>query len=251
MLPPLTGAQTSQAPPAGFEVASIKAADPSAPQRGRMGSLHLVTTPGRLSARNANLRELTGAAYAVEDYQVAGGPPWMVSIRFDVEAKSADNANRNQMLPMLRQLLADRFKLVLHRETRELAIYALTVAKNGPKFQTLKPNRESCWPACVDMPAPTNHWRERDLPSLAAYLTRLGADRPVIDKTGLKGEFALDLNMEKVFADAAQNGGPATSASMFEAAANAIQAELGLKLVATKAPIEILVIERAERPSEN
>jgi len=97
-----------------------------------------------------------------------------------------------------------------------------------------------------------DHLRQKDLPSLATYLTRLGADTPVIDKTGLTGYFGLDLDMSKIMEEAAQSGGGSpTNTSLFEATVNAIQDELGLRLVSTKAPVEILVIDHVEKPPEN
>jgi uncharacterized protein (TIGR03435 family) len=234
-----------------FDVASINSADPSAPPRGRLSLPPILTTSGRLTARNINLKELIQAAYSVEAYQVSGGPAWLVPARFDVEAKAADTANRSQLLLMLGALLADRFKLAVHRETRDLAIDALVLAKNGPKFHALTAGESACWPGCAESQAKTNRMRQRDLLSLAAFLTRLGADKPVIDRTGLKGEFALELDMGKIMADAAQTDGPATNESIFEAMANAMPNELGLTLVATKAPIEVLVIDRAGKPSRN
>jgi uncharacterized protein (TIGR03435 family) len=118
----LTHAQTP-APRLQFEVASIKASDPSAPRPGRLGSVQVVTSPGRISARNAKLTELIKGAYDLEDYQVSGGPGWIDSARFDVEAKSTDSANRDRLLPMLRALLEERFKLAIHRETKDIIVY--------------------------------------------------------------------------------------------------------------------------------
>jgi len=239
-------AQSRAASTPRFEVASIKLADPSAPRPGRMGS-HIDTSPGLLRARNASLKELVEGAYAVEDYQVTGGPGWIASARFDIEAKPASAATREQLLLMLRPLLADRFKLTFHNETKELAVYALVVARNGPKFHRLKPGTESA-------PGKTNHLgRNVDLPWFARYLTRFGSDRPVIDKTGLTGNYDLDLDMEKIIAAAAEDAGgaPPSIGSMFQATANAIEDQLGLKLAPAKAPLEVLVIDHAERPSGN
>jgi uncharacterized protein (TIGR03435 family) len=172
-----------------------------------LGPVPVVTSPGRLTARNAKLTELIKGAYGLEDYQASGGPAWIDSARFDVEAKSTDSANRDGLLLMLRTLLADRFKLTVHRLTKELAIYALAVAKNGPKFHALKAEEASCWPACAGSPGKMNHLRQRDLQSLATYLTRLGADKPVSDKTGLTGYFGLDPDISKIMEEAAQSGG--------------------------------------------
>jgi uncharacterized protein (TIGR03435 family) len=149
---------------------------------------------------------------------------------------------------MLRALLADRFKLAFHRERKELNVYDLVVAKGGPRFHALKPGGESG-------PTKTDHLRLKDLPSLATFLTRLSSDEPVIDKTGLAGQFDLELDIGKL-GEAASQGGEAAGPvemreRMFEAAANAIQEELGLKLVPSKAPVEIFVIDHAEKASAN
>ena len=216
-----------------------------------MGAVPVVTSAGRLTARNARLTELIKGAYALEDYQVSGGPGWIDSARFDVEAKSTDSANRDRLLLMLRTLLAERFKLTTHRETKELAIYALVVAKNGPRFRALKAGEAPCWPGCAGAPAKTDRWRQKELAALATFLTRLGSDKPVIDKTGLTGSFNLELDMSKILEIAQSGGGPPTNESMFEAAVSAIQDELGLKLAPTRASVEILVIDHAEKPSEN
>jgi uncharacterized protein (TIGR03435 family) len=242
----LIPAQTPQ-----FEAASIKASEPSAPRPGRLGAVQVVTSPGRLIARNATLKEPIKGAYALEDYQVAGGAAWITSARFDVEAKANAGSNRAQLLTMLQTLLAARFKLAVHRETKDLPVYALTVVKNGPKFRTLKPDEESCWPACPGSQGKVNHLRQKDLATFATFLTRLGSDRPVIDKTGLTGYFALDLDMSKIM-EAAQSGGVTpTNDTIFEAIVAALPDELGLKMVATKAPVDVLTIDHVEKPSGN
>jgi uncharacterized protein (TIGR03435 family) len=168
-----------------------------------------------------------------------------------VEGKSTKGANRERLLLMLRAFLAERFKLAFHNERKELPIYALTLAKGGPKFQPLTTSEASCWPGCAASPAKTNTMRQMDLPSLATFLTRLGSDRPVIDKTGLTGRFALELDMSPILEPASGEQRPPTNEEMFEAAVNAIQNKLGLKLVQTKAPVETFVVDYAQKPFEN
>jgi uncharacterized protein (TIGR03435 family) len=238
-----------------FEVASIRPSSPSAPHPGRLGSVQVVTTPGRLTARNASLKELIEGAYGVEDYQISGGPKWMASPGFDVEAKADGPADRRELLLMLQSLLSDRFKLAVHRETRELLVSALVAGKKGPNFRRLTAKEASCWPLCEGS-GKINHVRYRDLPSLAAYLTRLGSwpgssARPVIDRTGLNGDFDIDLDMSKIMAAAAEESAPPTNASIYEATVAFIEDNLSLKLVPQKAPIAILVVDRAEKPSGN
>jgi uncharacterized protein (TIGR03435 family) len=235
-----------------FEVASIKALSPSAPVSSLVRS-PIITTPGRLTARSASLKDLIRGAYALEDYQVSLGSGSIALPRFDVEAKATDGANRDQLLMMLRALLTDRFKLAFHRETKELAVNALVVARNGPKFHALKAGADP-------VPDEINHVHAQDLPFLAGFLTRYGSDIPVIDRTGLTGDFDIDLDLSRVTGPASQRGGAAgertreggvSREDLFWAMANAVQEQLGLRLVATKAPIEVLVVDHVEKPTEN
>jgi uncharacterized protein (TIGR03435 family) len=215
----------------------------------------VLTTPGRLTARNASLKELIEGAYGIEGYQISSGPKWIASPGFDVEAKADGPADRRELLLMLQTLLADRFKLAIHREKREILVSALVAGKKGPDFRRLTPNEASCSPLCEGS-GKINHVRYRDLPSLAAYLTRLAlwpgsSARPVIDRTGLNGNFDIDLDMAKIMEAAAQESAPPTNASIYDATVTFIEDNLGLKLLPQKAPIAILVVDRAERPSGN
>ena len=243
-------AQTPAGTPAlpRFEVASIKAANPSAPRGGRLAAPPINTKPGLLTARNANLKQLIGGAYTLESYRIWGGPGWIDSAGFDVDAKSTDSANRDRLLLMLQALLAERFQLRFHREKKELAGYDLVVEKGGPKFHALKPGADSG-------PNKTDHMRLKDPASLATYLTRLSSDQPVIDKTGLTGQFDIDLDISKIAQEAApgeQTADPiATRERMFQATANALPDELGLKLVPARAPVEIFVIDHVEKAGAN
>jgi uncharacterized protein (TIGR03435 family) len=166
------------------------------------------------------------------------------SVRFEVQGKAAAAAGRQQLLLMLRPLLADRFKLAFHRETKEMAVYALAVAEVSPKFQASKP-----WPE--SKPRPLNHLGYNvDMAWLATYLTHLGSDMPVIDKSGLTGTYDLDLDMEKIMAAAGADSGHPSISSVFQATVDALEG-IGLRLVRTKAPVEVLVVDHAERPSTN
>ncbi len=225
--------QAVAAPPA-FEVASIKPADPAA-GGSRYG---MRTSPGLLSAPAFTLRGLVGAAYGVKGYQITGGPRWIASAQFELEAKPANPASREQLMLMLRSLLADRFKLALHEETRELPVYALVVAKNGPKLRT-------------ESASDKRMLRLMSLPALVDYLNMF-APRPVIDKTGLTWNSPFDLHTGEIDAAAADDaGGTPSMLDTFQATLNALEDQLGLKLTPTKAPIQVLVIDGAERPSEN
>jgi uncharacterized protein (TIGR03435 family) len=112
----------------------------------------------------------------------------------------------------------------------------------------VRPNHPAGHPK--DSPAPTNHMRLSDLPSLASYLTRLGSDRPVVDKTGLKGNFAIDFDVSEAMPATQSDGGPPSNAAVYEATIEGLQGQLGLKVVPMKA-VEVLVIDRAEQPTPN
>jgi len=229
----LLGAQTK------FEVASVKPADPSAPRGGRFAPPPMSTTPGLLTARSATLKQLVQVAYELEDYQLSGNSGWIDTARFDVEARAAGHADRAELLVVLRGLLTDRFGLVFHREKKAMAVYALTVAKSGPRFHAVTPG--------VELPL-SDRFRPGTMPSLARYLTHLGSDMPVIDQTGLTGDFDLALDVGKILMEVNQDGMHASA--MFEPTVEALQ-EAGLQVVRTKVPIEVIVIDHAEKPSAN
>jgi uncharacterized protein (TIGR03435 family) len=234
-----------------FEVAMIKPRNPSAPPPGRLARFPVMTPPGRLIVANATLKDLIAGAYSLQAYQVTGGPAWIGSTRFDVEGKATGNTTREQRLLMLRSLLTERFKLALHRESKELAVYALEVGKKAPRLRPLKGGE--CWGGCPDAPSPLNHLRVSDIPALAAFVTQMGSDKPVVDGTGLKGNFAIELDMSKIQELAAQGdaGGNPTNTATFDALIDTLQDTLGLKLVSTKMQVDVFAIDHAEKVTEN
>jgi uncharacterized protein (TIGR03435 family) len=211
--------------------------------------------------------------------RVVGGPAWINSEGYDIEAKPAANTDPKQIWSMWQTLLADQFKLRLHRETRELPIYLLTAGKSGPK---LPPAKEA---ECESFPpgTPPRHTpgkvdcgyvsgpfggadvgllqirgRKVHVADLIRELTSV-LDRPVLDQTGFTGEFDLNL---KFTADEALKGFPGfmpgdpagirppTDPKLPNIFA-ALEEQLGLKLVPAKGPVEVLVIDHAERPATN
>lgn len=225
-----------------FEAATIKPSNPAF-RPGRLGIFPVVTPPGRLIVENATLKDLIAGAYSLQAYQITGGPVWISSTRFDVEGKATGNATREQRLLMLRSLLTERFKLVLHRESKELAVYAIEVGKKAPNLKDGEWNGASR----------VNHARFNDIPALASFVMRMGSDKPVVDKTGLKGNLAIDLDMSKVQELAAQgdpDGNP-TNTAMYDALTAILQDSLGLKLVSTKATVDVFAIDHAEKPTAN
>jgi uncharacterized protein (TIGR03435 family) len=234
-----------------FEVASIK---PNV-----SGSETFAMSPishGSFSATNVTLIRLITTAYRLQNAQVIGGPSWLTSARYDVAAKGAENATTAEVLSMLQPLLADRFNLTIHRETRDLPIYALVTAKNGPKLG--KPEDGSCGEAskaskpCTSLAEFKNGMAADNvsLPTIASTLGSILGDRPVVDRTGLTGRFDIHLlwtDGSRRPADSQEESNLAAPGSVFVA----LQEQAGLKLEATKGPVEVLVIDRVERPSEN
>jgi uncharacterized protein (TIGR03435 family) len=214
--------------------------------------------PGRYVGTNVALRRVIALAYLpVQEF--VGGPGWINTERFDIEGKSDKTPDQPQMLEMLRSLLADRFKLVVHRETREMPVYALTLARtDGRPGSQLQPS-DPCVagppsgvaeasarqaPRCgrFSVGAGTLSGKGVTMAQLAAELPSATEGRHVVDRTGLSGMFDVSLTWA---ADAiGTNPSPADAPSIFAA----IQEQLGLKLEPTKAPMEVIVIDSAERP---
>ena len=274
-----------------FEVASIKPAAPQAMGRIQMGGGGGPGTPdpGRIRFTNMPLRMLIMRAYDVQSFQVAG-PSWMDSQHFDVIAKVPHGATREEARMMLQNLLADRFKLKLHKESKEAPIFELVVAKGGIKM------KEAAQPAAAPAegaggPPPGPPTRDKDgflrtphgqlgiqarvngrmrMQGDAVTMARLtdilgmALGRPVVDKTGLTGAYdvALDFSPEgmgpgpKGPGPGAGGGNPAElprdSNDSGPTIFTALQEQLGLKLESRKGPVDLLVVDSVEKmPTEN
>ena len=222
-----------------FDVASVK------PNRSGSGSSSSNSHDGVYTATNESLKSLIQMAYRVRDYRIAG-PDWLNSERFDIAAKPPAGSKDADLGLMMQSMLLERFKLALHRETKEFPVYGLLVAKNGPKFKEVEDVGGNH----------TNSNRGRfigdrcSMANLAAYLARQ-MDRPVVDMTGLAGVFDLKLNFTPESALAGREDNKADTEA-YPPLLTAIQEQLGLKLEPKKAPIEILVIDHLEKvPTEN
>ncbi|HEX7796614.1 MAG TPA: TIGR03435 family protein [Vicinamibacterales bacterium] len=284
---------SAQSPPTpAFEVASIK------PNKsvGAFSMLGAVQPGGRFTMTNVSVRDMIGLAYRLRDFQILGGPSWAMSDRFDVLAKAAEelrpppapwsaDASSSVVFAMLQSLLAERFRLTVHKEVKETGVYALLVNRSDGKLgPQLKPSTVDCDalhaararsvpagppppppppPQPGDPPPPCVSGGGRGgylfggsvpLAALTQALSRV-VDRPVVDKTGLSGNFDFTL----VFAADQPSSilSPPPPAPPLAAIANApmlptaLQEQLGLKLESERAPVDYLVIDRVEQPTEN
>ena len=226
-------AQQRPAEPAEFEVVSVKPADPTS--RGSSSG----APPGRLVMRGASLKNLILNAYHLNEYQLYGGPMWADSARFNIDAKLPAGARQDRIPLMMQSMLADRFKLEFHRETRILREYALVIARGGPRLG--KPSEGDHKGVATSQN--TNQITGWGMPISKLVEMLIGAvGAPVIDRTGLSGRYDFDLKFASFEAP-----GDDTLPSIFAV----LQEQLGLKLEAIKGPVEVLVIDRAEKPTEN
>jgi uncharacterized protein (TIGR03435 family) len=265
--------QTSPAIRPAFDVASVK------PNKSGPGLVRIGSFQGRFSATNVTLRMLLRNAYGLQDFRMSGGPSWIDSERFDIEAKADGIATPQQVQAMLRTLLEERFKLNAKTETRELPVYALVMARNDGRLggQLRRAGAECLairtWPGAPAPPPPPPGPppATRDGPQCGSMLVqgnvsgrkmtmeRLATmlspwvNRSVLDRTNLAGNFDLDLQWAPDQMPTGPFGAPPgvpidpNGPSLF----TALQEQLGLKLDSQRGPVEVLVIESAERPTED
>jgi len=227
-----------------FEVASVKPAQLGATERSLTHNM-----AGKLTASNATLKMLLMLAYQVMPYQVSGGPNWLDGDGFDIDAKAPPDPKETpaQFRGMLQSLLADRFGLKVHREMRTLPVYLLVVARNGPKLLEANGGEPE---AGARIGGPGRMTGVRATMSMLATALTKPLQSKVIDETGLTGaynftlEFTPEQNPAKPGADAVPaDDGP----SLFAA----LQQQLGLELKTGNGPVEVLVVDRAEKPTAN
>jgi uncharacterized protein (TIGR03435 family) len=200
-------------------------------------------TPGTLHMRDVTVDTCIKWAYNVQEAQVAG-PDSLRAERYDIQAKADGPANEEQMRLMLRQLLADRFKLTFHRETRVMRAYALTVVRGGHKMHESAPDT----PPSRENTAISTIAKSISMVEFANFLAD-AVETPVVDQTNLKGryDFVLDFTPYLPVLDR-----PLELHDFLEALQAALERELGLKLERlNKTPVEVLVVDHVEKPSEN
>ena len=261
----------AQAPvPAGqrsFEVASVKPRDPANPR-----SMMVADPSGRFTAMNIPVVMLIRTAYGLQNDQVIGGPDWMRSEGFNITAKAPDGTPVTAMGPLLESLLAERFQLTFHREKRELPAFALVTARSdGSLGPRMKPN-PCVWdftkppgppvpgqPQCGNISEGFGRMTLNAMP-VPVFLQYLApkVNRVIVDRSGLTGNFDIELQWTPDQLPPRPPGAPAdqpirvngvdidpNGPSLF----TAIQEQLGLKLDATRAPVDVLVVDRLERPT--
>jgi uncharacterized protein (TIGR03435 family) len=246
---PSTQPPSSPTPKPEFEVASIRQ-NITATEHDR-SHIYSAATDGNYRTVNAPLKMLLESAFNLPEARILGVPSSIASAKFDIEAKSdAVLSQQLSKLPsdqgraikqqMLQALLADRFKLVTHMETRELPIYALVVAKNGP---LIHPSQAGGTTINRGNNRISVQGSDNTVALLAEQLS-LTLGRVVVDKTGLEGRYDITL---KWTPDDASTSDASSGPSIF----TAIQEQLGLKLESTKGPVQVLIIDHVEMPSEN
>jgi uncharacterized protein (TIGR03435 family) len=221
-----------------FEVASIR---PAAVAAGREGGnrARIEHTPNSLTMWNVGVAECVLWAYELQPFQISAEHVKPES--YDILAKAGESVPVGQLRIMLRNLLADRFKLALHRETKNFPVWDLVVANGGPK---LTPSAASSVHAAESLPSIDGDsfvFAGVTMPEFAAMFAQLRGIGPTVDRTGIAGSFDIRLKSAPEYTREAD-----TAALMA-----ILQEQTGLRLVSSKAPFEVMVIDHAEKPSEN
>jgi uncharacterized protein (TIGR03435 family) len=223
-----------------FAVAAIKPHDPNSNRQG-------FTAKGdRFTAWNQTVSSLIMIAYAVHPHQIADAPDWLGHTPYDIEGKPdfAGEPSFHQQQEMIQKLLADRFKLQFHREKRELSVYAIRLAKGGPKVTpAVDPNHQPDQDANGHGAEMTQTYTSVSMADFVLGM-QFFLDRPLVDQTGLPGRYDIKL---RYTSDEAHATDPNAPPGLF----TAIQEQLGLKLEPVKASTDVFVIDHVERPSEN
>ena len=210
------------------------------------------------STLNTSLGDLINFAYGLHARQITGGPAWLSTDKYDLSANPEGEGmpNDRQLKTMVQKLLAERFQLTFHKDKKELSVYALVVTKTGAKM-TKNESDPNGLPGLGFRGLGALIVRNGNMDDFSKIMQDPVLDRPVIDKTGLSGRYDFTLNWtpDQFQFSAMQGAGappsPSTTADALPELFTAIQQQLGLKLEATKAPVEVIVIDKAEKPSGN
>jgi uncharacterized protein (TIGR03435 family) len=236
-------AQTTATPR--FEVASVKRSTSGAP------GFTMMPEPGRFSASNVPLRFIIMAAFRVPMYRLDGGPGWIDSERYDIQGKEPDGAPPQQWPERLRTLLAERFSLATHTERRSVPGFALMLARGDGRLGERLRRTDGCentpsLPPCGQARGSDHSYQMNGLGlSMLANVLTLHVGRPVDDRTGLTGTFVVELD----WALERRPGPPSAPPDNGVALVTAIQEQLGLKLQRERVDVDVVVIDRVERPA--
>lgn len=229
-----------------FEVATIKPSVPDSPSRG-------IRVNGRqFSTLNITLFELIAFTYQVHPKQLTNVPAWVEQDKFDIIAQpdGEGQPSEAQWRAMIHKLLAERFQLAFHRDKKELSVYTITVGKDGPKLA--KNDSGGSLPGFSGRGPGSVGVRNSSMPQFADFLQFRVMDRPVVDRTGLEGKFDFTLVWRPDDLPAGPNAPPLPAdVESRSDIYTAFQEQLGLKLEATRAPADVLVIDKVEKPSDN
>jgi uncharacterized protein (TIGR03435 family) len=236
----------AETPPA-FELATIEISRPEE-------HLSIQVRGNRFTTTDTSLIDLLAFSYGLHAHQITGGPSWMETEKYDVlaEPEGKDKPKSNQLKLMVQNLLADRFQLAVHRETKELSVYSILVGKNGSKLPAVSSDPNASPGVGFQLGAMTV--KSATMADFAGFLQRYVMDRPVVDQTKIEGRYDFSLRWtpdESQFPDRASQmtapPGDADPPDLY----TAIQQQLGLKLQAVKAPVDVIVVDHGERPSAN
>ncbi|HXE07253.1 MAG TPA: TIGR03435 family protein [Acidobacteriaceae bacterium] len=223
-----------------FAAATIKPHNPDDPCRGCSG---FDAEGDRMKIRNKSASSIMQVAYAINPRQIVGAPDWFYNESFDIMGTmdTPGEPTRAQYQAMLQNLLADRFGLRFHHDTRDLAVYAVEIAKGGPKIKTAGPEEKT---SGDDMRNGQDQKISLTSASVKDFAERMQffVDRPVVDQTGLAGKYDFSLHYT---VDETRTADPNAPPGLF----TAIQEQLGLKLVPVKAPADVFVVDGVEQPS--
>jgi uncharacterized protein (TIGR03435 family) len=223
-----------------FAVATIKPHDPASSRQG----IH--NAGDRVSIGNQSITSLMMFAYSINKHQVIDLPAWAETASYDIEGKTdtPGEPNLRQLQEMIQNLLADRFGLKFHRDQRELSVYAIQIAKGGAKLKpAAKPDEQPNQQGNSHGTEMTQTYTNCSIPNFILGM-QFFLDRPVVDQTGLTGHYDFTF---RYTADEVHATDPNAPPGLF----TAIQEQLGLKLDAVKAPIDVFAIDRVEQPSAN
>ncbi len=239
-------AQQAPAAPPTFPVATIK---PSAPDAVALTQIR----GNRFATEGTTFVDVFKYAYSVQPDQVVGGPEWLRTQKFDILAdpETEKRPSSDQMKALVQQLLVERFHIVMHKEQKMLPVYVLVKTAETPKL-TKSTSDPTGIPVVGYNPRGELSVGNATMANFATFLQRFVLDRPAVDQTGIPGHFDLTLRWTP---DNFHAGGkpddPQEDASAQPTLFTAIKEQLGLKLQPTKAPVDVFVIDRAERPVEN